>query len=439
MTPKSFLALAGTTAAAVVLAVLTSSNASYRSVTADRGEPLFKGLIGQSKSIAEIAITNADGTITLKRDGTRFVEAETGYPVRQQAVRALVSGLALMRIEERKTDRAERFGDLDLASPDAKAGAGTRVTLKGEDGRAIVDMISGKQETSVGGTRGGQYARSMTDTQAYLVRGTVSTPINRIGWFDTRLTSVPTDRILKVSAEGVHGDDFDVARNGKTLALVNVPEGRAPVPDKIFDFAKLATPLTFEDVRKATSKAPEGPTFRISTKGGGELTLAVVDALPEPAPSDTEKAGAAKTDDAKSETSKTADSKPTSDAPVWVRLSVKPAPAAKADDKKADNAKDSADKNDPAAAKPKPAAATDPLQALVGKVDGVAFQLPKALAEKVRMTVADLTSAAKPKAAQPAGKEDAEKPADGDAKPAPAAGVPSIKPDATQPAGTDNN
>ncbi|MEM9029592.1 MAG: DUF4340 domain-containing protein, partial [Pseudomonadota bacterium] len=178
MTPKSFLALATATLVAVLLAMVTSSTSNTGNVIADRGESFVSGLAEKANSIASITTVTSDGTTTVTKKGNTFVDA-SGFPIKDETARQLVTSLALLSIEERKTDVADRHADLELAAPDAKSGAGQRITLKDSGDRVVADVIAGRREFTVGGTRGGQYVRNASDTQAYLVRGTVNVPSGR--------------------------------------------------------------------------------------------------------------------------------------------------------------------------------------------------------------------------------------------------------------------
>lgn len=275
MTPKSFLALAGLTAVTAILAAISSMSASRSNVTADRGEAMFPSLAAKAGEIAEINIVELDDKTVVKRDGKTFVDG-SGYPIKPELVRALLTSLALLKIDERKTSDAARHADLDLAKPEAKTGSGTQIALKSSSGRTLFDLVSGKREFAVGGTRGGQYVRSTNSTQAYLVRGTISLPKSRAAWFDTKILTVPADKTFKITMEPANNKDgFEIARNGKTLALVEVPEGRASDDAKFANLIKVAAPLTFSDVRKAKGEA-KGPKLTFDAQDGISVTLQAV-------------------------------------------------------------------------------------------------------------------------------------------------------------------
>jgi len=273
MSSKSFLALAAVTLVAVVLAIVTTSMSDVGNAIAERGKPFLPELIDEAKNVSEISTVVGDETMTVRKAEDGFVSA-SGYPAKAKVVRALVNNLALMTIEERKTADPERHEDLDLAPTTAKTGWGERITLKDASGREIADIIAGERDFTVGGTRGAQFMRRAASDQTYLVRGSVSIPSSRSGWFDTNLATVKADDVQRITTSKAGSPAIEISRDGNTLALVNVPDGKSPDADKVKRIARVFSPLTFVDVRKSnTDETPEGTKLVMQTKAGLVLTL----------------------------------------------------------------------------------------------------------------------------------------------------------------------
>lgn len=107
------------------------------------GDPLLKDL--PAERIASIGIAEPGATITLRRDGERWVIAERGdFPADFAKVRDFVlAALAL------KTGQSEPIGPADrtrlrLDEPAAKEGGGTLVTFAGADGKPLARLIVGR-------------------------------------------------------------------------------------------------------------------------------------------------------------------------------------------------------------------------------------------------------------------------------------------------------
>ena len=175
MTAKSFLLLAGTTAIAAALAVTSSFTWNQTSAVAERGQPFLPALAKNAEAIASVTIETKDETMTLKREGSNFLDA-SGYPVKRDAARDLLASISVLKIEEKKTSDPTRHADLELAAPDAKDGSGKKITFLGKDGKPLTGLFAGETDSSVGGISGGQYVRALDSDQAYLARGSVKLP-----------------------------------------------------------------------------------------------------------------------------------------------------------------------------------------------------------------------------------------------------------------------
>lgn len=295
MTPQSFVTLAGATAVAVVLAVISSNTAGISGAIADRGDRLFANLAERSKDIGTVEVDLGDTKTVITRDGDAFKDA-SGFPVRASTVRELTANLALLRIEETKTADKTRHEDLRLAAPDTEKG-GERLTLKNASGGIIADVILGERDLTVGGTRGGQFVRRADDDQTYLVRGYVSVPLSRVGWFETQLIEIAEADITAVKA--VAGDDnlWSVKRAGSVLVPEGLEDGDKPDTQKVSAIARTIAPLRFSDVRKSSNeKVPpaNAKTMTFAAKDGLSLSLTSFNA-PKPdteAKDDAEKAKA---------------------------------------------------------------------------------------------------------------------------------------------------
>jgi hypothetical protein len=272
MTPKSFSVLAGLTAVAVAAAVWTSMPHGGGAILSSRGETLLPSLAGKASDIAAIKVESKDHSIEMRRAGEQFLDA-SGYPVKGQAVRELVESVAGMTIQERKTDDPKREAEIDLAKPDAKEGAGTRVTFLDKDGKPIAGVVLGKRDYTVGGVSGGQFVRRAGEDQAWLVRGAGKLPAARSGWFDTELIGVNADEITGVTIENGKGT-VDLVPGDKGLTLASVPDGAKPDTQKIGRIARYVGTLDFEDVRDRDAKAvTSGEKLTLRLKDGASVTL----------------------------------------------------------------------------------------------------------------------------------------------------------------------
>ena len=163
-----------------------------------RGESVVPGLVSKANDITAITVREGADTLSIERRGNGFVAAESGYPIKTDAVRDLVASSAELSFEEARTSDPARYGDLGLADPGGKEG-GKEIAF-GTAGGQIVDFVIGNRDTTVGSAAGGMYIRVKGTPQTFLARGSVRLPSTRADWF------VPVD--------------FDVKRSEiKTIAL----------------------------------------------------------------------------------------------------------------------------------------------------------------------------------------------------------------------------
>lgn len=295
MNAKSFLILAGTTAIAATLAVTSSLTWNQSSAVAERGKIFLPDLAKNAESIGSIKIETKDETMTLTRDGNRFLDA-SGFPVKREAARELLASASLLKIEEKKTADASRHEDLELAAPGAKKGAGKKITFLGKDGKPMSGLIAGEADSSVGGVSGGQYVRALDSDQTYLARGAVKLPYSRAGWFDNRLIELDEKKLVSAAISASADSTAKLTKVGGKLKLVDLPDGKIEDEDKIRRLTRVFAKMTFSDVRKAEGQPADGaPTMTVATTDG--ITYTVTSAEKDKENAHWVRVGAVKTDD----------------------------------------------------------------------------------------------------------------------------------------------
>ncbi len=276
MNSKSFLILAGTTAVAAALAVTSSLSWNSGSAVSDRGEIFLPSLAKNGADIGAITIETAEETMTLERDGDRFLDA-SGYPVKREAARELLASVSVLQIEENKTSDATRHADLELAPPEAKVGAGKKITFLAKDGKPLAGLIAGKSDSTVGGVSGGQYVRSLDNDQTYLARGSVKLPYSRAGWFENKLLEFEAKVVTSAGVTAGEGAKVSLTKVGDKLKLVDLPEGKLEDDEKINRLTRVFGNLSFSDVRTAKGDAPAAaPAVRLAIQDGVSFTVTSV-------------------------------------------------------------------------------------------------------------------------------------------------------------------
>lgn len=278
MTPKSLIVLAAVTAVAVGAAVMVAHTGSAGSAIADRGRVLVPDLMTKANAVASIVVTAGKTKTTLNRSADGFVDS-TGYPANTDIVRTLVTSLATLTVAEGKTDRPDRYADLNLADPGADKGAAVEIGLKTADGGVVADVFTGAKDLSVGGSRGGQYVRLAGETKSFLVRGQVEVPADRAGWFDSELCDIKPGELKAATLTNHAGVSLSFVKGttGENLMFATPVEGKTPDEPKFTKLTYMFKAFDFIDVRKAAAEAPAGAaSFKAETVDGLVVTMTEV-------------------------------------------------------------------------------------------------------------------------------------------------------------------
>jgi uncharacterized protein DUF4340 len=269
LTTLAALAAVSIAATAWVLRTSAPTVASDR-----RGENVVPSLAGKANDITGVSIHDGADTLVIERRDNRFVEANSGYPVKIDAVRDLIASGAGLTFQEARTSDPARYGDLGLADPGAKD-AGKEVTFRTADGE-LASLLVGKSDATVGGPAGGVFIRLKGQPQTFLVRGNVRLPSGgRSDWFVPVSFDVKRYEIKKAELTGGGRDGVTVVAGGETpgqFVLADVPENRTPANMKASLLPSFVDSFAFQDVRKATTK-PAADARRLVVDAGGDLQI----------------------------------------------------------------------------------------------------------------------------------------------------------------------
>ncbi len=239
-----------------------------------RGETVVPSLVAKANDITGLSIRDGTGTLSIERRDNRFVAADSGYPVKTDAVRDIVASSAELSFQEARTSDPARYGDLGLADPGAKD-AGKEVTFRTAGGE-LASFVVGNRDTTVGGPTGGVFIRLKGQPQTFLARGDVRLPAVRSDWFVGFDLDVKRNEIKKVELTGGGRDTLTASANADKpgeLVLADVPEQRSPDSFKVSRLATLVESFAFQDVRKATKPAEDARRMVVDAGEGLRLTF----------------------------------------------------------------------------------------------------------------------------------------------------------------------
>jgi hypothetical protein len=280
MKPTSFAALAVTTVLVLAVAIAAYGTQNRWSQAKVSGAALFPNLPAQSARIARIELKQGDKSLTLARDKEAWSLADRGgYPVKADAVRALLVKLAQAELVEGKTSNKERYVQLELEEPAGKDAKSRLVRVVDEKGAPIAEAIVGKKRfDAFGASKGGTYVRKPGDAQTWLSNADLDVSLAVRDWVQTGLLDLAAAKIAKVTIEMPGEEALVIERDGTDAnkhKLAGIPDGKKLKEGAGIDsIVRAAGSIELEDVRKpAAGAGGEAGTAKIEADGGLAVTL----------------------------------------------------------------------------------------------------------------------------------------------------------------------
>ena len=229
-------------------------------------EPLvFPGLADKVNTVASVSVkSDKEFTIRQASGGGAWEMAEKGnYPVNFEKVKAVVVGMAELRIAEEKTSKPELYAKLGVQDPGTPVKQGEKapvlLTLKDTAGADLASVIVGNSRYS---PKQGVYIRKPGEAKSWAANGQLDVPSEASSWMDTKVLEVPRDRIKSAKVTQADGSVLEVSKPQPSDAgytVLNVPEGKELKPgDQGGTLAAALAWLGFEDVAPAATLKTQG-------------------------------------------------------------------------------------------------------------------------------------------------------------------------------------
>lgn len=250
---KTILAVA--VAAGLVWAAYTTRPAAITDESfSDQGELFFPSFTDPTAARSLQVLTYDDQAATIRPfkvefDGTRWViPSHHGYPADAESNMAQASSVFIgLRKEQVVSDRAADHEQLGVLAPDEPAaplkGRGTRVTIAGEGGAPLADLIIGKEAASrspdaSGGIGARRYVRVPGRNRVYAVEFTRTFSSAFSDWVETDLLKLGAERVDRIIVDRYEVDEaqgikrsiekLTILRDPDTLAAANDPLNPSP-------------------------------------------------------------------------------------------------------------------------------------------------------------------------------------------------------------------
>jgi len=250
------LLLLGGAAAAVLGAALLLSPQGTDAPAPGGGALAFPGLAERLQAARRIEAIRHDGRLEIaRRDDTWVLPAKGGYPVRQEKVRELLTGLTELRLTEPRTANPELLGRLGLDDPAREGSTATLLRILDAEGGVIAELVIGHRRVRTqGNVPESVYVRRPNENQAWLAEGRIPVDSDPQLWLDRDIANLPRERLRRVVIRRSGAAEIVLTRrdggDGPEVKLELTAPAEAPPTEEtaLDEVARAFEFLTFLDV-----------------------------------------------------------------------------------------------------------------------------------------------------------------------------------------------
>lgn len=267
MNAKTLILLAGALVVVAGGAMLVTRQNAPATSTMSNAQKLAPTLSEKINDVAKVELRKGAETLLLSRvkdgDTTSWkLMSRGGYPAKSDKVKELVLALSEAKLLEAKTDKPEKFAQLELEAPGAEA-KGAAITLSDGAGASLASVIVGKFAFAPDGRSGeGMFVRRAAENQTYLSDLRLQVEVAASQWLVTDVLSTERVRlksatIATAGSKDVPAETYTISRDSATktdFTLTPMPAGKvlkfptsATTPSYAIEFVDMA------DVAEAAS------------------------------------------------------------------------------------------------------------------------------------------------------------------------------------------
>lgn len=264
MSARAFRALFWATLAAVLAAVWLIRSDTIPAAT---GGPLT-GFAARIEDVAKIIVETPAYSLTLEKRGGEWGAADRGfYPARAGAVANLLTGVAAMRLMERKTKQRALY--VDIGVEDRGPGAGSAsLAFEYAGGASAGGFILGMRSAASSFDRAGAvFARRIGEAQSWLAQGAAGLPREFSEWF-AEPPAIPATQVRRVTITQGGSVVFDARKSEAGLYIrADAPEPAAN-DTAVKRIAQALTGTGFDDVMPAAEMSGVTRAIRMELADG---------------------------------------------------------------------------------------------------------------------------------------------------------------------------
>ncbi len=237
------------------------------------GQPAFPGLAAALTQARQIVLLHHGATLTVARQDAApeamWTLPDHGfYPVQQDKVHALLSGLSELRLDEPRTAAPADYARLGVEDPAGKDAESTLLRVLDAKGNSIAALILGHPQGS------GVYVRRPDAAQSWLAAGHVDASSDAQDWLVHDIISVSPAGIAAVTVTRGTAQ-LRLTRQGDALTMSEPADHPKLDSVKLDAVGRALDGLTFEDVRRAPAPGTALGSSVFTTTDGSRISVAV--------------------------------------------------------------------------------------------------------------------------------------------------------------------
>jgi hypothetical protein len=214
------------------------------------GTLVFPGLAAKLGEVVKVDIKGPRHEVVIGRHGGKWGLADRGYyPVQEDKLRELLTGLTELRITEPRTADPAEYARLGVEDLGARNGTSNLLSLLDAKGQPLATLILGhRRMRTQGNLPEAIYIRRPGEKQSWLAEGRVPADADPALWLNRDIADIASAKIAHVTA--TRGDStLEFAREGDKLTLAS-PADHPKLDDyRVEDVGRALEVLTLTDVK----------------------------------------------------------------------------------------------------------------------------------------------------------------------------------------------
>ena len=241
-------------------------------VIAEAGRLVFPGLAPKLPQVARVDIQSKGVTMGIAPAKGKWGLADRGfYPVQQDRLRELLTGLTELRLAEARTSDPAQYGRLGVEDP-GPGGTANLVRLLDAQGKPIIELIVGHRRVRTqGNVPETIFIRRPGEAQSWMAEGRLPLDADPQLWVERDIANIAGTSIAKVTSQR-GATTLEFARIGERFTLVSPTSVRKLDDYRIEEVSRAMESLTLTDVRAASPPGDGIGTAVFTTTAGMTIT-----------------------------------------------------------------------------------------------------------------------------------------------------------------------